>query len=1097
MRVFRIGPSGVLAKGASVVPSRGRREIPCINPVSGKHRLCRYCGGRKVIRVRAEGMTLCSRDPAWATHLAKQRAKRQGRVCTIVPRDRALTLARIKRRLDGMGTRDRMRWLLQHAPHLAVTGGATAQWTGAGADGNWSTVLNWSTGAVPATGDDVVFGGTGGSNKNCSMDVNTNAIRSLNFAGAGTVTPSNYTGQFDFTFNTLTIGGAAAGNNIVFNATMTTTAAGASVVISQTANFTLTLTSAGKLSAVNVTINHTNTSATLQLADGLTTGSITLTQGKIDFNGKTCSITSLLSSNANTRTLTMGAAQITFTGTGTILDFTTATNLTVSTNTATLITTANSTSVTFAGGIDMKGASFKWAPSLAVTSGVVWTINGGFTVANLTYDGTSANGFFAEIQLVGTITVSTAVTFTGNSAINRVLVNSNAVGTQRTIALGAAGTASLTNVDFMDIAFTGTHTPVSGTSVGDGQGNSGITVTTPVTRYWVGGTGLYSQTAHWSTASGGASGASVPLPQDTVNFDANSVTTASQTITLDMPRMGKDFSWDLRNSPTVSHNNVTKSVYGNWTIVGTNTSGGATSTSMTIFFRGRGAQTLTPVAGQMANVSKNFTAPGGTYTLQADMILASGANFTLSAGTFDANGHAATVNALSSAGSATRELKMGGGAWTVIGTSTATLINFTSSLTLTVGGSTLALGVTASSNVTGTLTLTTAGLTMPNTTIGTTGLSGTGNGRTYKLGDNFVGNITLAGEILDFNAKTVTGTVTLNGGRVASTGGGATVTTLTIGGSVIITHGVTITATTVNGVNAPPTTWDADNFDRSDSTTALGSTPAQGRAWAQQTAATWGINTNKGYYSDTTNKGEQIAVFDPGQTDVLLECDVTLSATASRANAGLVFKSDGNGGANYLAVRIAVISGTANLILYKRDTSANTTLVTSSGFTPAVNTTYRIKVVAKNGTIDVWVDGTLRASYTMTSGERTKYDALTQVGLRILQDGTNDNGGSRWNNLTVLGGAAAQLETETNASAATISASGTSSLTNVAARDITGSGAGSPLQDWGGIDLSTVLGVGANTSVNFINPQPVDSSPGPAAGAPVVTRAAGIRASVF
>lgn len=44
------------------------------------------------------------------------------------------------------------------------------------------------------------------------------------------------------------------------------------------------------------------------------------------------------------------------------------------------------------------------------------------------------------------------------------------------------------------------------------------------TRFWVGGAGLYNSTAHWSTTSGGAGGASVPTNVDTAVFDGNSGT---------------------------------------------------------------------------------------------------------------------------------------------------------------------------------------------------------------------------------------------------------------------------------------------------------------------------------------------------------------------------------------------------------------------------------------------------------------------------------------------------------------------------------------------------------------------------------------------
>jgi hypothetical protein len=46
------------------------------------------------------------------------------------------------------------------------------------------------------------------------------------------------------------------------------------------------------------------------------------------------------------------------------------------------------------------------------------------------------------------------------------------------------------------------------------------------TRYWVGGTGNWSDTARWSTGSGGASGASVPRSHDDVVFDSLSNATA-------------------------------------------------------------------------------------------------------------------------------------------------------------------------------------------------------------------------------------------------------------------------------------------------------------------------------------------------------------------------------------------------------------------------------------------------------------------------------------------------------------------------------------------------------------------------------------------
>jgi hypothetical protein len=46
------------------------------------------------------------------------------------------------------------------------------------------------------------------------------------------------------------------------------------------------------------------------------------------------------------------------------------------------------------------------------------------------------------------------------------------------------------------------------------------------TRYWVGGTGNWNDTARWSTSSGGAGGADLPRSHDDVVFDSNSNATA-------------------------------------------------------------------------------------------------------------------------------------------------------------------------------------------------------------------------------------------------------------------------------------------------------------------------------------------------------------------------------------------------------------------------------------------------------------------------------------------------------------------------------------------------------------------------------------------
>src|SRR2546426_8179912 len=49
--------------------------------------------------------------------------------------------------------------------------------------------------------------------------------------------------------------------------------------------------------------------------------------------------------------------------------------------------------------------------------------------------------------------------------------------------------------------------------------------------HWIGGTGGWSQTAHWADSSGGVNGCSVPSSSSPVFFDANS---GGGTVTIDL-----------------------------------------------------------------------------------------------------------------------------------------------------------------------------------------------------------------------------------------------------------------------------------------------------------------------------------------------------------------------------------------------------------------------------------------------------------------------------------------------------------------------------------------------------------------------------------
>lgn len=75
-------------------------------------------------------------------------------------------------------------------------------------------------------------------------------------------------------------------------------------------------------------------------------------------------------------------------------------------------------------------------------------------------------------------------------------------------------------------------------------------------RYWIGNSGNWSDTAHWSTSSGGPGGAAVPTLTDDVHFDNNSFSTTGFTVTLNVDASMDSFS-DL---PGYTHGSYTLAV---------------------------------------------------------------------------------------------------------------------------------------------------------------------------------------------------------------------------------------------------------------------------------------------------------------------------------------------------------------------------------------------------------------------------------------------------------------------------------------------------------------------------------------------------------
>jgi len=529
--------------------------------------------------------------------------------------------------------------------------GGAGTWNGT-AGTKWATTSGGAGGsAIPTTSDDVFLDAASGA---VTVTVSTGNTGCLSLDCTG------FTGTLAGT-GSLTIAGS-----LTLVAAMTRTYTGGLTFSSTSTGITITL--GGKTTASNVTFNGVGGVWTVQdnwdAGTSTTANVITVTNGTLDFNGKLTSCTGIVSSNSNTRTITMGATTSNLTGT-TPINFTTATGLTFNANTSTLTCTSNGT-LNFSGGaqtfynVTCGGGTFTGA------------MTGANTFNNLTLTGSAS--IDCSMSLTADITITGTFTSNGNGAgTQRILINQQTPGAGTGIRTGTtvtitAGSTTLTNTDFRDIVGAGAAA-WTGTSLGDAQGCSGITFTSSVTRYWVGGTGSWASASEWSTSSGGGGGASIPLLQDTAVFDANSFTGAGQTLTLNGARYTSlDFT-NATNDPTLSRS--TGDFYGSLILK----SGMAFSSAVTL--AGQGSFSLNLVGVTIAPLAVAV----GNGTIQCLSNIVSSGSFTLYSGTFDANNFNITASTFSSSSSRTRALTFGSSSFTVTGTGTVwscgVVINFT------------------------------------------------------------------------------------------------------------------------------------------------------------------------------------------------------------------------------------------------------------------------------------------------------------------------------------------------------------------------------------------------------------------------------------
>jgi hypothetical protein len=562
----------------------------------------------------------------------------------------------------------------------------------------WNDADNWDTGTVPANGDDVVMANAA----NCEVNEATSNLKSFDMTG--------YTGTLSGTSAITVIGAASATNVVKFAGTITWTGV---LNLNPTAVDTIIqLTSNGK-TLTSITINGSSGAGYaangVVFMDGVSfSNRLTLTAGSLHTDGASdnSGLTHTFSSSAN--------QALTMTGTGTrtlnlgnsIITIASIANPTTRIDGSNITITPGNSSITFSGlsssNSQIQLSSYTWY-DITWTGGQTGTspgyLSGNFTCHNLTLSPASSitkhiiqssptitnllqiTGNATKtysVQLNGTVTTLDA-DFDGNSAINRLFITSETLGTHQHIANTNDITGS--NVDFRDITLDNA-TDLSAITGGSGDcgGNTGVTFTTADDWYWNGsGTRNFSNYTYWydTTNGGGTQMASTrcPLPQDTCYIDGASIDAAT-TITQDLPRV-PSLDFTSAGSFTFTMNYSGQQLYGNLILSNSVTFSCGVDTD---FYGLRGSHSIN-MSGKIFGVSNNsgvgITAFGATYTLLSNLDDGFGGTyegnfgFNINNGTFDANDFSIHARNLKSDNSNTRVVYMGSGTWKMyeVGTS--------------------------------------------------------------------------------------------------------------------------------------------------------------------------------------------------------------------------------------------------------------------------------------------------------------------------------------------------------------------------------------------------------------------------------------------
>lgn len=641
--------------------------------------------------------------------------------------------------------------------------GGTANWDST-VGTKWSATSGGAGGAsVPTSADAVFFNAASGT---VTVTVAT---------GGGTAQSINCTG---FT-GTLAIGvNSFVSGSVTFVSGMTLSGLGTLNLLA-----TGTLTTGGKTPqavSINAPAGTVTLGSALTLANS--TSVLTLTAGTLTTSASNFSITSgvIALSGTDAKTLTLNGSTVSLSSSTNPVNYT-GSNLTFNVGTSTInLTSSTSATLNAGAGLTFNNLAFTGTGSGVGTDRV---IRGANTFNTLTLTSPSSTDYAKYIFEAN----QTATTFvcSGGSAVRRVLLMSNVVGTQRTLTVGTYTTKI--NVDFQDIAAAGASSPWSGTRLGNCKGNSNITFDVAKTVYWnLTGTSDW-HTNGWATSSGGTPSLNnFPLPQDTAVFDNAGAATSINTRNW---YIGSVNSSARTTAMTLTGGSLT--VLGDWVAGSGVTQSFAGGTS----FNGRTTQTITSNGQVFAAIQSN--SPSTVISL-ANALTAVDEIAISSTSSFNANSYSVTTAKVTVGTGAL--INLGTASWTITGTGTcwsavAGSVSGTAALTLS-DNTTTSRTFAGGGNTYGKLTL---GGT---TSVSTTTFTGT---NTFS---ELASTKTVAHTIVFPNVTTTVGAFSVRGtvGNVVTlsrTGASGTFTLAKSGAGVIDSDYLSIS----NSTATPTNTW--------------------------------------------------------------------------------------------------------------------------------------------------------------------------------------------------------------------------------------------------------------------------------------------------